>query len=54
MNLENYPESSNVYDSYGDYFEVIGNKQKAIEFFKKSLAVKETPASREKLDKLMQ
>jgi uncharacterized protein len=52
MNVDNYPESFNVYDSYGDYFLAIGDKQKAIEYFRKSLSVKETPASREKLDKL--
>lgn len=53
MNVDNYPESFNVYDSYGDYFLAIGDKSKAIEYFKKCLSVKENPESRKKLDKLL-
>lgn len=52
INVENYPESYNVYDSYGDYFLAIGDKSKAIEYFKKALSIKENPESREKLNKL--
>ena len=54
MNIDNYPESFNVYDSYGDYFLAIGDKSKAIEYFKKSLSLKETPESRQKLNKLLE
>jgi predicted alpha/beta superfamily hydrolase len=54
MNIDNFPDSYNVYDSYGDYFEAIGNKQKAIEYFKKALAIQENPDSRKKLNKLME
>jgi len=54
MNVDNHPESNNVYDSYGDYFLAIGNKSKAIEYFKKSLSIKENPASRNKLNKLLE
>jgi hypothetical protein len=53
MNVENYPESPNVYDSYGDYFLAIANKPKAIEYFKKALSMKETPETRVKLNKLI-
>jgi predicted alpha/beta superfamily hydrolase len=53
MNVDNYPESFNVYDSYGDYFLAIGDKSKAIEYFKKTLSIKENPDSRKKLDKLL-
>ena len=53
MNVDNYSESFNVYDSYGDYFLAIGDKSKAIEYFKKTLAIKENPESRKKLDKLL-
>ena len=53
MNVENYPNSYNVYDSYGDYFTAINNKEKAIENYKKSLSVKETPGTRKKLDELI-
>ena len=52
MNIEYYPKSSNVYDSYGDYWMAVENKAKAIENFEKALAIKENPYSREKLDKL--
>lgn len=54
MNVANYPESNNVYDSYGDYFLAIGDKAKAIEYFKKALSVKENPESRKKLNKLLE
>lgn len=54
MNVDNYPESSNVYDSYGDYFQAIDNKLKAIEYFKKALSLKENPESRKKLNKLLE
>lgn len=53
MNVENYPASQNVWDSYGDYFLAITDKEKAIENFKKALSIKETPETRKKLDDLM-
>jgi predicted alpha/beta superfamily hydrolase len=37
MNVENYPESSNSYDSLGEAYEIMGEIQKAIENYKKSL-----------------
>lgn len=52
INVKNYPESYNVYDSYGDYFLAIGDKSKAIEYFKKALSIKENPESRKKFNKL--
>jgi predicted alpha/beta superfamily hydrolase len=54
MNVDNYPESFNVYDSYGDYFLAIGDKSKAIEYFKKALTLKENPESRKKLNNLLE
>jgi predicted alpha/beta superfamily hydrolase len=54
MNVENYPNSANVYDSYGDYFLAVGNKTTAIEQFKKALAIKENPESRKKLNALLE
>lgn len=54
LNVDNYPESYNVYDSYGDYFLEIGNKSKAIEYFKRALSLKENPESRKKLNKLLE
>lgn len=53
MNVANYPESFNVYDSYGDYFVAIDDKPKAIENFKKALSLKEYPESRKKLEALL-
>lgn len=54
MNVNNYSESSNVYDSYGDYFLSIHDKSKAIEYFTKALSIKENPESRKKLKKLLE
>ena len=53
MNMDNYPNSFNVYDSYGDYFVAIGDKQKAAENFKKALSLKENPDTLKKLEALM-
>jgi predicted alpha/beta superfamily hydrolase len=52
LNVNNYPESFNAFDSYGDYFVATNNKPKAIENFKKALALKENPESRGKLNKI--
>jgi len=52
LNIKNYPHSFNVYDSMGDYYDAQKNKAKAIEYYTKSLKVKETPDTRKKLDKL--
>lgn len=37
LNVENYPESSNSYDSLGEAYEALGNTKRAIENYKKSL-----------------
>lgn len=52
MNLDNYPSSGNVYDSYGDYFEAVGDKTSAIKYFQKALSVAENADTRKKLEKL--
>ena len=52
LNLENYPESFNVYNSYGDYFIGIGDKVNANIQFKKALSIKENDTSRKKLSEL--
>ncbi len=51
-NIENYPESYNVYDSMGDYYEAIGDKPNAIKNFEKALSLKENAVTRKKLEKL--
>ncbi|MEP7267306.1 MAG: alpha/beta hydrolase-fold protein [Saprospiraceae bacterium] len=53
MNIANFPESFNVYDSFGDYFLAKGDKTKAIENFKKALSIKEYADTRKKLEELM-
>ena len=50
MNVKNYPDSPDANDAYGDYFVAIGNKEKAAEYFTKSLALKEDPERRKKLE----
>jgi predicted alpha/beta superfamily hydrolase len=52
MNIKNYPESFNVYDSMGDYYDAAGDKQKAIEYYEKALVIREFPESRKKLERL--
>ena len=52
LNMDNYPESYNVYDSYGDYFIAIGDKTNAIIQLKKALSIKENEESRKKLNDL--
>jgi uncharacterized protein len=52
LNVQNYPESYNVYDSYGDYFIAIGDKANAIIQFEKALSIKDNPDTRKKLEGL--
>lgn len=49
LNVENYPKSYNVYDSYADYFIAIDDKKNAIIQLKKALEIKENEGSRKKL-----
>jgi uncharacterized protein len=53
LNVANYPASFNAYDSYGDYFVAQKDTVGAIANFKKSLSLKETPATRNKLTALL-
>jgi predicted alpha/beta superfamily hydrolase len=53
MNVKSYPQSPNVYDSMGDFFSETGDKAKAIENYKKALAIKENGETRSKLEKLL-
>lgn len=50
-NIDNYPESFNVYDSMGDYYEAVGDKLNAIKYFEKALSIKENADTRKKLEK---
>jgi tetratricopeptide (TPR) repeat protein len=40
LNIESYPESSNVYDSLGEAYMIKGNKEEAIANYEKSLKLK--------------
>ena len=53
LNVNNYPESYNVFDSMGDYYEAIGDITNAIIYFKKALSIYENSSTRNKL-KLLQ
>tara|TARA_R110001592_G_scaffold297032_1_gene567516 strand:+ start:999 stop:1442 length:444 start_codon:yes stop_codon:yes gene_type:complete len=37
LNMENFPSSSNSYDSLGEAYEILGNKKKANQNYKKAL-----------------
>ena len=52
MNVENYPNSFNVYDSLGDYYDATGDKEKAMSSYRQALALRENPETREKLNKM--
>ncbi|GAB4024302.1 alpha/beta hydrolase-fold protein [Spirosoma gilvum] len=53
LNIANYPNSFNVYDSYGDYFMARKDPKNAIVQFQKALSLKENPESRQKLEALL-
>ena len=52
MNVYNYPDSFNVYDSMGDFYAAKGEKQKAKEYFEKALRIMDNQGTREKLKKI--
>lgn len=53
LNIANNPYSGNCYDSIGDLYLASGEKNKAIEAFKKALTLKAIPETKEKLNKLL-
>jgi tetratricopeptide (TPR) repeat protein len=52
LNIHNYPNSFNVYDSMGDLYLARNDKDRAAGMFKKSLSLHENPETRKKLDEL--
>jgi predicted alpha/beta superfamily hydrolase len=52
LNIQNYPNSFNVYDSMGDLYLARNDKDRAAGMFKKSLSLHENPETRKKLDAL--
>ena len=51
-NTDNHPESSNAFDSLGDYYVERGDKPNAIAAFTKALSLNETADTRRKLNEL--
>ena len=54
LNVFNYPNSYNAYDSMGDYYDAKGEKANAIDNYKKALSIKEILYTREKLERLQE
>lgn len=52
LNVKNYPESANVYDSMGDYYVSQSDTVNAIKFFAKAVELWDNPVSSEKLESL--
>ncbi|CAN5801407.1 hypothetical protein BH10BAC2_BH10BAC2_40930 [soil metagenome] len=52
MNIANYPNSNNVYDSYGDFFIAKKDSANAIAYYQKALAIKEVDDTKQKLNQL--
>ena len=52
LNILFYPASFNVYDSMGDYYIALNEKDKAIGSLTKALSIRNWPETREKLEKL--
>lgn len=52
MNIDNYPQSFNVYDSMGDYYLATGDKKNAATVLPKALRLKDNPDTRKKLQEL--
>lgn len=52
LNVKNYPDSFNTYDSLGDFYATSGDKKKAILNYKKSIELNPNSMSKEKLKEL--
>ncbi len=52
INIANYPESANAYDSLGDSYDAKGDKENAILNYKKAMSIKVMPETKVKLEKL--
>jgi hypothetical protein len=52
MNIENYPESGNVYDSYADFLVAKKDTMNAIPHYQKAFAITKSPETKQKLDQL--
>lgn len=53
LNIRNYPDSYNVYDSMGDFYMAENDKENAILYYNKALELKEVSSIRKKLEMLI-
>ncbi|WP_084757846.1 alpha/beta hydrolase-fold protein [Spirosoma luteum] len=54
LNIDNYPENANCYDSMGDLYLAKKDRMNAIKNFKKALSIKEIPETKQKLKNLLE
>jgi predicted alpha/beta superfamily hydrolase len=52
LNVANYPQSFNVYDSLGDYYLEVGDNKQAASAFRKALRLQDQAGTRKKLEAL--
>ena len=52
LNIQNYPQDANGYDSIGDYYEAAGDHKKAIDSYTKALTLGNDPDTKRKLEVL--
>lgn len=52
MNIENYGNSNNAFDSMGDYYIAVGNNEQAIIMYKKALSIFDNIETRKKLESI--
>ncbi len=52
LNIDNYPNSFNVYDSMGDCLSAKQEKDSAVKCYQQSLLLRDNPGTREKMEKL--
>ena len=53
LNIKNYPQSANCYDSLGDFYQSRGNINQAIENYRKALTLGDDQGTKQKLEFLM-
>ena len=52
INVLNFPEDANLLDSFGDYYNAVGDEKNAIIWYQKALSLSEIPETIKKLEKL--
>ena len=52
LNIENYPNSFNVYDSMGDLLAARNEKDTAVKCYQQALLLRENADTRKKMEKL--